>query len=412
MMARPTSLREFRRLGPPTVFLLLVLAGCSVFAQWPVLRHRLGMADSGMWFMDSYAVLAASDAVRQGLDPFQANPLDPFHRLHSYSGWWFFLGDLGLGREDNFLVGGAWVALFYAAAAALLRPRTWRAAVGCALVALSPPVLLAVQRANNDLVVFVLLSIGLLALRAVTPGRLAVFAGMLLLATGLKFYPLVAGLALVRLRPPRLMLTAGVLTLLAAGAALVSVWSDLRHASIPAPDGIYTFGAGVLLRDLGWAPPASLAAGTILLILAGAVAWWRGWFVRLDDPRDDWGEQLAFAAGAALLVGCFVAGISYAYRLIFAVFLWPRLTRPAAGTWPGWPAYLLLAVLWLDGLYCVLANLLIGPMKLQELLRVQWCLRLLSQPLVWTGMAMLAGSLLELIRLAWCDTFRVRPRSP
>ncbi len=411
MMARPTSLREFRRLGPPTVFLLLVLAGCSVFAQWPVLRHRMGMADSGMWFMDSYAVLAASDAVQQGLDPYRDNPLDPFHRLHSYSGWWFALGDLGLGRKDNFLVGGAWVALFFAAAAAVLRPRTYLAAAGCALVALSPPVLLAVQRANNDLVVFVLLAAGLLVLRTVTPARLAIFAGLLLLATGLKFYPLVAGLVLVLLRPPRLMLTAGALTLLAAGAALASVWPDLHQASIPAPGGIYIFGSAVIFRDLGCAPPAALVAGAAGLALAAAGTWWRGWFIRLDGQRAVWSEQLAFVCGSALLVGCFLAGISYAYRLIFAVFLWPLLMRRAEGSGPRWPAYLLLAVLWLDGLYCLAANLLIGPMKLPELLRVQWCLRLLSQPLVWAGMAMLAGSLLELLRLAWRDTFRVRPRS-
>ena len=311
-------------------------------------------------------------------------------------------------REQNPLVGGLWVAAFFAAVFALLRPRTYGAAAWQALLVLSPPVLLVVLRANNDLVVFALLAAGLLVLRQATPWRLGFFAGMLALATGLKFYPLVAGLALLLVRPPRRMLVAAVLTLLAGGGALVAVWGDLKRAVIPAPDGVYTFGAPIVFRDLGWAHPVAMGAGCALLAAGALFCVRRGWFIRLDDERADWNERLAFACGAALLVGCFLAGISHAYRLLFALLLIPLLSRSTSRG----PVLLLLAVLWLDGLYCLTANLLIGPMLVQKLLRMQWCWRLVSQPLVWAGMALLAGSLLALVKSAWNDWWKAgRPAS-
>lgn len=412
MASTPVSAAPRRLLNPPVVLFLLVLAGYSAFALLPTVQRKLGMPMSGIWFLDSYAVLAASDAVHTGLDPFQPNPLDATYRQHSYSSWWFLLGDIGFTRQDNPLIGGLWVMAFFAAVFALLRPRSYGAAAWYALLVLSPPVLLAVLRANNDLVVFALLAAGVLALRTVTPWRLALFALGLTLATGLKFYPLVAGLALLLVRPPRLMLGASVLTLLAAGGALAVVWGDLRRAVIPTPDGVYTLGAPVVLHGLSWTPAVAMCAGVALLAVAAAVCWWRGWFVRLDDERIDWRERLAFACGAAVLVGCFLAGISHAYRLIFVIFLGPALWRIAANSGRIWPVLLVLVVLWLDGIYCLAANLPLSPSWLRESLKVPGCWRLVSQPVIWAAMVLLAGSLFEMVRSAWADwrkTFPVRP---
>ncbi len=392
-----------RLLAPRVVLVLLVLAGYSTFALLPAMQRKLGLPLSGIWFLDSYAILAASDAVRAGLDPFVADPFDATQRQHSYSSWWFHVGDLGLTRQDNPLVGGLWAAAFLAAVFALLRPRTQAAAAWCALLVLSPPVMLAVVRANNDLVVFALLALGVLVLRDAAAWGLVFFAGLLVLATGAKFYPLVAGLTLLLVRPPRRMLAAGVLTLLAGGGTLLAVWGDLKRAVIPAPDGVYTFGAPIIFRDLGWTPPVAMGAGLGLLVVAATVCWWRGWFIRLDNPADDRVERLAFACGAALLVGCFLAGISHAYRLIFALMLAPLLWQASAGRKARWPAVLLLAAMWQDGLYCLAANLFIGPMRLNELLRLQWFWRLVSQPLVWISLVLLASTLGELVRTAWSD---------
>ena len=284
----PISAAPRRLLTPLVVFLLLGLAGYSAFALSPGFRERLGLSDGGLWFMDSYAVLAANDAVRAGLDPFLPNPLDVFHRPHVYSRWWFILGDFGLTRRDNFLVGGIWVLLFAAAVLAILRPRTYAVAVWYALLVLSPPVQLAVSRASNDMVIFSLLTAGLL-LFGPAAWRLTLFAASLLLATGLKFYPILAGSLFLLVRPPRRMLAAGGLALLAAGLTLASVWGDMRRALIPSPNHIHTFGAPIIFRDLGWSGPGATVAGVVIIALLATVC-----------VQRKWTEGLAEANGAGL----------------------------------------------------------------------------------------------------------------
>jgi len=416
-MIQPESHPALRRLlNPPVVFLLLVLAGYSLMALAPGFRQRLGLADGGLWFMDSYAVLAANDAVRAGLDPFLPNPLDVFQRPHVYSRWWFVLGELGFSRRDNFLMGGSWVLLFAGAVMALLRPSTHAGAVWYALLVLSPPVQLAVLRASNDLVIFVLLlaAVGLLG-----PAiwRLLLCAASLVLATGLKFYPILACGLFLLVRPPRRMLLAGGLAVLAAGLTLASVWDDLRRAQIPSPNHVHIFGAAIVFRDLGWSGPTALVTGVLVVAGLASLCVRRKWAANVMETTGPEFESRAFLVGAAVLVGCFLAGISHAYRLVFVLLLAPWLCRQcfavearrrvAARVLSG----LLLATLWADGLLCLGVNSLGRVDSPAELGR--WLLlgHALTQPVVWAAMALLAGSLLAVVFQAGTD-LRKSLRSP
>ena len=400
-MTPPATSR--RLLSPAVLLLLLVLAGWSAFSLLPGLGRTLGVTDGGLWFVDSYAVLASSDAVRAGLDPFLPNPLDVYHRPHSYSHWWFLLGDLGFTREDNFLVGGGWVLAFLATSLLLLRPAGPGQAIACAAALLSPPVLLAVNRANNDLVVFFLLAGGLWFLREARPWRLTAFVALLLLATGLKFYPIIAAAGLLLVRPPRFMLWASIGTILAGAVIFAGIRTDFHRAVILAPAELYTFGAAIIFRDLGWTGRGPLVAGAVLLPLAAVICVWRGWSVRLDDETGDWPARCAYATGALLLTGCFLAGISYSYRLIHVIFLVPWLWRQRALPAARWTGLLLVAMLWLDGLYCLATNIFIGPMREDRLIHLQLLWRFATQPLVWAAMALLAGSLLNMLLAAVRD---------
>lgn len=384
-------------LTPGRCLPLAVLAGYCVLVLFPGLRWRLGLFDHGMWFLDSYAVLATSEAVQAGRDPFEPNPLDLMQRPHSYSSWWFGLGRLGLDREDNFLVGGAWVAGFAAAVLACLRPVAWRQVLVGAAVLLSPPVVLAVNRANNDLVVFLLLAAGGLALRSAAGWRIALFIGAVALATGLKFYPVIAASALLLVRPA----VRGGLSALAggvvAGLVLAGVWSDFVQAVFPVPVRLHTFGAGILLQELGWSGVVPLAGALLLTAGAAVLVHRRGWTVSLAVDAGTLPERVLFAVGAVLLVGCFFAGVSYAYRLVFVILLLPLLWGRPVGRAAAITTGLVVTVLWLDGLYCLVANTVIGPMPREDLVHRQALWRLFSQPVVWAAMTLLAGSLVSLV---------------
>src|ERR1035437_4878407 len=84
-------------------WLLVVCAGCyfTSFVFYPGLFLAVGTNHYGVWFLDSFAILASNDALTRGHDPFAINPLDYFNRPHVYSHWWLHLPAFGLTRADN-----------------------------------------------------------------------------------------------------------------------------------------------------------------------------------------------------------------------------------------------------------------------------------------------------------------------
>ena len=284
--------------------------------------------------------------------------------------------------------------MFLAVAAAGVRPRSYGAAAILAAAFLAPPTLIALQRANNDLVVFAVVGAGLLALRSSrSPARLAVFGAVVVLATGLKYYPLVAVGALVAVLPWRR--TTGwvfLLTAVAASLVLLSERGSIGRGMFVLPATIYEFGAPVLWRDLGWSRLALAALTLALLGLGAGLAWRRGWTTGLaDEARGPEGERLMFAVGACLLVGCFLAGTSYVYRWIFGLWLWPWLWREAAAkrTAARVALGLWLVSIWADGALCLVVNLA----GLAYRPALGW--RIATQPAAWALMILLAGWLME-----------------
>ena len=386
---------------PVMLLVVLTLAGWMLCMLWPRLLVLFGIASYGRWYLDSYAVLAAVDALRAGLDPTAPNPLDQLGRDHKYSDWWFALRWLGVTRESNFLVGSAWVGAFALAAWQTVRPRNYREAGWMAVLLLSPPVLLAVHRANNDLVIFTVLAVCGVAAAGTTWVRQAIAVAALVLATGLKFYPAVAALAFLWTRHLRRMPVAFCVALLAAALTLASLWPQLSRGQFSLPSTLHTMGAPLLWRDLGWTGPGSFGLGLALITLAAAgLAFGR--FTTGLATEGEVRERLLAALGAIVLLACFTAGINYAYRWIYALWmglwLWRRATAPAPRR-QQWTmrlgCLLLLLCVWLDGLLALTVNLLFSPVSPagQQQLQLVW--RLCTQPLHWLLIMLLAGWLLE-----------------
>ena len=401
MSARVPAPAKPGLLTPPLLLAVLGLTGWMLCMLWPRLLVLFGIASYGRWYLDSYAVLAALDALRAGLDPTAPNPLDQLGRDHKYSDWWFALRWLGLTRDSNFIVGSAWVGAFALTTWQTVRPRNFREAGWIAALLLAPPVLLAVHRANNDLVILTILAVCGVAAAGPTWGRQILALGALMLATGLKFYPAVAALAFLWTRPLRRMPVALLLALLVAALTLASVWPQLSRGQFSLPSTLHTMGAPLLWRDLGWSGPGSLWLGLVLIALAAAGFAW-GRFTTGLAIEGEVRERLLAALGAIVLLACFAAGINYAYRWIYALWmglwLWRRATAPAPRR-QQWTArlgcVLLLLCFWLDGLLALTVNLLFPPISPagQQQLQLVW--RLCTQPLHWLLIMLLAGWLLE-----------------
>jgi hypothetical protein len=371
-------------------------------ALWPRLLFKLGITDFGQWYLDSYAVLAAVDAVRAGIDPQGPNPLDPFLRNHKYSDWWFALRGLGLTREHNFILGTAWVGAFALTAWLAVRPRNNRESAWLAVLLLSPPVLLGINRANNDLVIFALL--GWCGVAAA--GRLwrsqVIATGLLALATGLKFYPVVAALSFLWVRPVRRVPAALLLAVVVAGGVLVSLWPQVRRGQFMVESAVHEMGAPMLGRELGWSDRTSQLVCLIGLTL-GAVALVRGGVTAGLATRGETRERLLAALGTIVVLACFAAGMNYSYRWIFALWmalwLWRRATDATMTRSALWTARagcaLLLFCFWGDGALCLVVNLLLMPQSQAGIDQLQVGWRLWTQPLNWLLMLLFAGWLLE-----------------
>lgn len=303
-------------------------------AYFGVLR-LFGFAPFRFPFLDIQAVLAAAQCQREGIDVYLSNPCDALGRVHVYSPLWLAVIPHFLGVAQTAAVGLALDLAFIVSLFAVLRPQTGGEAVAVGLVVLSPFTIYALERANNDLVVFLLVVAGCLVGRARHPWRLGAYA--LYLAAGLlKYYPLV--LLLLVLREPRRT----ALAVAAAAAAVVLALAAIGHADLAKalaniPRLSYyadSFSALNLPFGVGEAvagPRARRAVGLGLLVLLGALAAARArrtahLFERAPIAWDS-REAQAMLAGALLVTACFAAGQNILYRGIWFILVMPGLVR-------------------------------------------------------------------------------------
>jgi hypothetical protein len=253
--------------------------------------------------------------------------------------------------------------------------------------------LLAVDRGNNDLVIFVLLAPLVPCLLSARPAVRWLAPILVTVAAILKYYPAAAGLVLLAAADRReLRWRLALAALLMAGAGL-SVARDLAGfgALAPQPAGLLSFGATGFFQELGWTgwAPKLVCAGVGLIV---AVRCWTGRGLQDWEPapaqRSDW---LHFILGAALLTGCFFASSNFGYRWIFSIWLAPFLWAvPGDPSAPGAvrrlarrTRWLLLAVLWWAPVGCIILNRLIGVVAGATIMRLAQWFYLAEQPVDW-----------------------------
>lgn len=387
--------------GAPSAWLAITtLAVWMVVAIFPHWLDLLGLGTMGAWFLDTRAILSALDAVRQGLDPTIENPLDPLGRPHVYSRVWLWLAGTGLRGEHTLMVGLFGTTAFLATMFSTVRPMNGREFWVALAIIVSPPVLLALNRGNNDLAVFVCVGLGVLLWR-VSRSWLALVGIIILLLLGvaLKYYPIAALVALVLWRPPREAWLAFASGLVLSTCMIAWLWSDTTRANLVDPSGLHAFGAAVALKAMGIDRSSTRLVAAFLVLAGSALLAWRA--SRWQMFR---GQLEAFgpsaAAGAAMLVLCFILGAHFAYRWIFALWLILPLWRSSrAGCWA------LVASTWLDGIYCLTLNL--GWWKLPALGWERLYI-VASQAIVWALMLWL-GSILWLMIASSLRALKLKP---
>jgi hypothetical protein len=224
-------------------------------------------------------------------------------------------------------------------------------------------VVFAAERANIDLVVFVLIaSAG--ALGAGSFGRRLTAYAVILFAGFLKFYPF-AGLVLALRERPRTALGILAISALAIMAFGYGYRNELAEMGRNIPQGRFgadDFGAANLLYLFPVIHASSglwIAALALLTVLAGAVALslsLNAEFARAFAGLKDRDKTL-LTLGAAMIVGCFFSGQSISYRGIFLILVVGGMLAMRRGAEDtavrarlGWLTVIIIALMW-DGIY-------------------------------------------------------------
>lgn len=314
---------------PPLAF---VVAATIWFPLW----RTIGVPAAKPFFMDLGAVLAAGQAWVNGLDVYQPNPFDPLNRPHVYGAWWLWIGLTGLTVADATWLGWVLALGFLGLAATLLAPRSASDFGRTVLLLFSPPVLFALERGNNDLIIVGLLVAFAGLLSRPEKACRALSCAVFILASALKIYPLAAVIALMSTgRGKRwMLLVAGVLTV-TAGVGVVW-WADYQRMLrvMPAPDTLHGYG----LKVIGFAWKAYLTHGNgyiFALALGGAAVGLllakRGGLLNVGAlwsavPISGF-HSLVHVVGAAAWGFCFCFNSNYTYRavlLLLPAALWAK----------------------------------------------------------------------------------------
>ncbi|NLT04615.1 MAG: hypothetical protein GXY09_12235 [Bacteroidales bacterium] len=333
-----------KRIESKQAWLAVMVLGALLALMLFQIVFKVNVVYKGMAFPfgDLVGISSASECVRVGLNPYLENSIDPFGREFNYPAIWLSLADLvNFDGKDVMLVGWILIILFSLSIAFLFKVKRFKQGLFYLAFILSPPVLLLLERGNSDIILFLLV-----ALMTVYLPRLCgipplmntyIAAGIIVLATFLKLYPLVL-LPLLILEP--VSLRHRMTVLLVSGILVAGYLIDsfdiitLITQNTPQPL-IMAYGKNVLMEKFfsdGTIPLVSNALilvaviGVIVMSLKGKR------FIHTLFPTEQPFQEaiLPYMAGALIFAGTFVLGNNYIYRLVFLLLTLPYLLNQLA----------------------------------------------------------------------------------
>jgi hypothetical protein len=255
---------------------------------------------------------------------------NPLGSSVNYPPLWQYMPTQWIGVQHTVWAGLALGLIFLGSILVTLRPRDGPELAIAAAACMSHVTVFAVERANIDVLMF------LLALAAVSLWRRhrAILSFLVIMTGGfLKFYPFVLLLLLLR-EPLRRFAVFVAATLLIGIAYTAWTWNYLSHMGHSLPLVFYfsdMFGAMVLplgLADGLGLPPFAFRILLGPILLAGL---WAAIKIAARCGRDlagiDWNDKRLsqMLGGAVIMASCFVLGASVDYRAIFLLPVLPGL---------------------------------------------------------------------------------------
>jgi len=325
---------------------LALVAGLAFYGKHEAYFHLLtlwGFEPFRYPFVDLDGSLAAWECSRKGIDVIISDPCDALARGYTYSPFWMTIDWIPLGRPDRVWVGLALGSAFLVSLSALPSALS-RVEIGVRLLAvLSTMTAFAIERANPDLLIFLIVLGAISLLRKSHLARVFGY-GLIFLAGAIKYYPFTL-LALAA----RERIGLGISIVIASLAALTgfyAIYIGQIHEGLPniakgTPFGDMfgstnlAAGSSLILQKFLAPSIGSPNAAVMIMVLTGVTIAWA--MIRLNGASDiqaalgriDAPRRLSLLAGSLLLTGCFFAGQNVSYRGIFLFFIIPGMSALA-----------------------------------------------------------------------------------
>jgi hypothetical protein len=262
----------------------------------------------------------------------------------NYPRLWISLVNIaGLKDLSACVLGVVLVAAFFLSTLLLIRVDSWADAIVWLIALLSPAVTLALERGNNDVVVFIIAIVGLWLLRR--SAALQYLGALLLLFVSLlKLFPAIGMLPLVLSKRRASAIAAGACLLVYFLVVLFSA-DDIRAIVEVVPRSIGTAYGGEVSVALAIAVPKLTTVGQHLtpstrlagyLLSAGLVL--SGFLLGNRIHRRIGGRgaskplPLMFTYGTLIFVGTYFLGSNWDYRLIFLLLALPGVLQMGRAT--------------------------------------------------------------------------------
>jgi len=407
----------------PTLVALLLFGGLVALYLWAdrsvyrVALAWLGVTDAGLQpFLDTHAVLSALHCHRQGFDVYVENPCDILRRLHAYTPFWLLASPLPFDVQLT-PVFGVLLALLFVGSLIVLPPARGGMALFLLILSIvSTTTVYALERGNNDLIIWLLIVPAVILMERAWLARVCGYA-LIVMAGLLKLYPM-ALLAFAVLEKPRRFFGVGFVALLLVLSAVVPDlphWRQTGATTQVAKHSIDMFGATNLpyaladgLARFGW---HFAWLGPVLLALCSLYA--AGLALRLTLRFDLMGqlaqlpdrERFLLFAGGLLLVGCFFAGTNGYYRGIYFLLvlpglfaLWRGADRDLARV-AGAATTFVPVIMWAEGIRHALGEVVVqwgGEAIWRE--RIDQLVWVAHELLVWWEIALLMAVIMLVVR--------------
>jgi hypothetical protein len=305
-----------------TLPLLLILGWLAVLVSvmtvgWTNTWKALGVPTMFPPFADMRTVQGSLISIELGFNPQLKNVGDPWMRVMNYPSIWSLLAAiLNLQNETSYLILiCTWIVLFVLCCYLLLRNSP---SIILLLLCFSGSALLAVERGNNDLLVFVLLFLS-------ASSNKMLGAVSVILATLLKIYPLLVIPAFLKNLKTTIAMTAGV------GLMIFLLWSELSSIRSATP-----ISAGLSYGSLSIAAAAqkylnitvpSTVYSLIFLVISLVIVTTQKTRELLATINLGSNEETLFLVGSCVYIGTFILSSNWDYRLIFLLFCAPLVLK-------------------------------------------------------------------------------------